>query len=148
MQEQKRSVGVYQVEDTIYIVGKSSTTEYKVLAELPPERVMIGDAPEIIGRAVASAMGRCRFWLDQPGTKADVLAMELGAKDWKDLVKKSRYCSITEADDNEKDYRVSICKKSGVYGFDATGDEFTIEKENDSKVGELVKKALAGYRRK
>lgn len=148
MQKQRRVVGIYQTWNTIYVLSQSTTKEYKILAELPLEKMSMEVSPETIGMSVRSALIKCRLEVDQPGTKVDELAKEFGTKDWKDLVKKSLYCSVTDREDGGEAMVVNVCKKSGAYGFDYTGEQFAVDQENVNEIGSLVKKALALYKRK
>ncbi len=147
MHPHRRKLDVYQLGTVLNIVPLTTTKDYFVLAEKPPERIDISADPEDIGKTLLTAINRCRLAVDQPNEQADVVAIELGLKNWKELLQKSSYCSVIELQNDPSRLVINVCARARG-GIDFIGQEYVVDQKNTKEIGERVKQALAGYRRK
>ena len=144
----RRDVAIHQLGTVLNVVPLTTTKDYVVLFEDPPERIDISAAPEDIGTAVLAAIQRCRLAVDEPSKHPDLMAKNLGVKNWNELQRKTTsYCSVMEIETAPHHLLINVCVKVRG-GMEFTDEKYIVDPTNTKEIGQRVKQALAEYRRK
>ena len=93
--QDRLDIGAYQHDGRLIILGSSTTPEWTVIHEMPPEILADTASDEALGQAVLAAANRCRGTVNEPASIADETAKQLGFKSWADKQKKPVYASVS-----------------------------------------------------